>query len=1185
MTLGVISRFPINIRRRGAVSARRDFPQGCGRSKFNSNSNPNQVSDVDLGTKGKDVDSVSALKNNDEPEKLSSEQLKISKNVVEEELSLEKSVNGKLEELCNVEEARDGHSKEEPSGLEKNMDESVEVCFDSMKNTDQKVGVEPIDSKMTTNHNVVEVVSVSDQTAEQKPFDSNMTTDHNAEKESFDSKIITNQNVGELTDSKVIVDHNCVKTFDSKKTADENVDEDPLGSKINTDENVEGAFDSETNTVENVKAFDSNLFANEHVEKETSASKENTDEYVDEMTSVSTKTIDEDVVEMLDSKKITDEKVKESPDSEKVTNGNVKESIDCKKNVVENVDEKFDSIRSVDDDDVEVSDSKKFPNGKMKSLQLVNGNVKAGPSHRNRPCFVKRTGQLSVIRHFPVGCGRNVSVENKGLSSVVEGMKTSECKFMEGELEAGAIVKYVCNDVKNIVKYCEDKNEDGETNHENEKGKSLIGEKMQSMEIEAPNPKKLKKEDNGNGKSKGVKVDLLRKKSSGAKLAVRKKFGKVVARKSAGNEAANIKRKSTDEELDDSLEDYTDKLFVQALTSSDVCPWKNDKKSGGIISNSAAPKFKRKKVSNSRTFFPTPHHRISVNNSVDDDVRRQHDGNDRALTIYNGPRDGCITMIPTVSSKFLGGSSSNKNKASSRSMVQRALRIYQILARKFLQEDEKSGGNSKGKTGYRRYDLEAAKTMKMNNEFVNYGEPNIGSVPGVEVGDEFHFRTELSVVGLHRPYQAGIDFAKIKGRQLALSVVASGGYPDDVDGSDVLIYTGSGGNPSTSKNAKAGDQTLERGNLALKNCIDAQSPVRVIYGVKESTKADAPDSRPKLVSTFTYDGLYLVERYWMETGKNDFSVYKFMLRRIPGQPEISLKEIMKVKNSRERVGVIANDISGGKESVRICAVNTIDNERPMPFNYINKMVYPSSYVPKPSAGCDCRNGCFDTEKCACAVKNGGSIPYNFNGAIVQAKVLVYECGPKCKCPASCYNKVSQFGIKLPLEIFKTATRGWGVRSLASIPSGTFICEYVGEMIDFEEAERRDNDEYLFDIGNNYDDHSLWEGLPSYIPGAHSSDNHESMDNGGFTIDAAKFGNVGRFINHSCTPNLFAQSVLYDHDEKKMPHIMFFAADNIPPLKELTYHYNYALDQVRDENGNIKRKDCFCGSSECTGRLY
>ncbi|GMP95648.1 hypothetical protein CsSME_00044612 [Camellia sinensis var. sinensis] len=104
--------------------------------------------------------------------------------------------------------------------------------------------------------------------------------------------------------------------------------------------------------------------------------------------------------------------------------------------------------------------------------------------------------------------------------------------------------------------------------------------------------------------------------------------------------------------------------------------------------------------------------------------------------------------------------------------------------------------------------------------------------------------------------------------------------------------------------------------------------------------------------------------------------------------------------------------SGGNELFPICAVNTIDNEKPPTFNCMAWMKYPDWFSPIPPQGCDCIGGCLDSQKCSCVLKNGGEIPYNYNGAIVESKTLVYECGPSCKCPPSCYNRVSQHGIKL-----------------------------------------------------------------------------------------------------------------------------------------------------------------------------
>ncbi|KAK2648156.1 hypothetical protein Ddye_015645 [Dipteronia dyeriana] len=531
--------------------------------------------------------------------------------------------------------------------------------------------------------------------------------------------------------------------------------------------------------------------------------------------------------------------------------------------------------------------------------------------------------------------------------------------------------------------------------------------------------------------------------------------------------------------------------------------------------------------------------------------------------IYN------VSLPPSQPSS---GKDPDSNATGSRSKVRETLRLFQAVCRKLLQEEE---AKFKEQSSIRRIDCVAARILKDKGKHVNVGKQIIGSVPGVEVGDEFQYRIELNIIGLHRPTQGGIDYLKQNGKIIATSIVASGGYDDDLDSSDVLTYTGQGGNVMNG-GKEPEDQKLERGNLALVNSKHAENPVRVIRG---ETKAS--DSTRKYV----YDGLYLVDRYWQEMGPHQKLVFKFKLVRIPGQPELAWKVVKKCKKSKVREGICVDDISLGKELIPICAVNTIDDEKPPSFTYITRVIYPDWCQPIPPKGCDCAKGCSEWGKCSCVAKNGGEIPYNHNGAIVEAKSLVYECGPSCKCPPSCYNRVTQHGIKFQLEIFKTESRGWGLRSLNSIPSGSFICEYVGELLEEKEAEKKTgNDEYLFDIGNNYNDSSLWNGLSNLMPDAQSG-SCGAVEDVGFTIDAAQYGNVGRFINHSCSPNLYAQNVLFDHDDKRIPHIMLFAFENIPPLQELTYHYNYEVDKVYDSDGNIKKKNCYCGSSDCTGRLY
>ncbi|KAL1213432.1 Histone-lysine N-methyltransferase, H3 lysine-9 specific SUVH6 [Cardamine amara subsp. amara] len=527
------------------------------------------------------------------------------------------------------------------------------------------------------------------------------------------------------------------------------------------------------------------------------------------------------------------------------------------------------------------------------------------------------------------------------------------------------------------------------------------------------------------------------------------------------------------------------------------------------------------------------------------------------------------------------GSSGND---SIRSKVKETLRLFYGACRKILQEQEALPKDKK-KKGL-RVDFEAAKILKSKGKCHNEGVQIMGPVPGVEVGDEFQYRMEMNVLGVHRPTQGGIDYMKVGEDILATSIVASGGYDDELDNSDILTYTGQGGNIVQAKKKgeelkEPEDQKLKQGNLALVNSVTKKNPVRVIRGKNHATLESS--GRDAKNGGYIYDGLYLVEEFWQETGSHGKLVFKFKLRRMPGQPELSWKVVKKSKKLKYREGLCKLDISEGRERLPISAINEIDDEKPPQFTYTVKMTYPDWCRPVPPKACGCPTRCTEARNCSCVAKNGGEIPYNYDGAVVSAKTLIYECGPFCKCPASCYLRVTQRGIKFKLEIFKTESRGWGVRSLNSIPSGSFICEYIGELVEDAEAEKRtSNDEYLFDIGNKYDN-SLAEGMSELMPGTKAGPSIE--EESGFTIDAAIKGNVGRFINHSCSPNLYAQNVLYDHGDTRMPHVMFFAMDNIPPLQELSYHYNYMLDQVRDSKGNIKKKICYCGSSGCIGRLY
>ena len=73
---------------------------------------------------------------------------------------------------------------------------------------------------------------------------------------------------------------------------------------------------------------------------------------------------------------------------------------------------------------------------------------------------------------------------------------------------------------------------------------------------------------------------------------------------------------------------------------------------------------------------------------------------------------------------------------------------------------------------------------------------------------------------------------------------------------------------------------------------------------------------------------------------------------------------------------------------------------------------------------------------------------------------------------TCHNRVLQHGITVRLQAFRVYGMGWGIRALQNIPKGSFICEYVGEIISDSEAETRE-DSYLFDLESRVSTISLY----------------------------------------------------------------------------------------------------------------
>lgn len=255
-----------------------------------------------------------------------------------------------------------------------------------------------------------------------------------------------------------------------------------------------------------------------------------------------------------------------------------------------------------------------------------------------------------------------------------------------------------------------------------------------------------------------------------------------------------------------------------------------------------------------------------------------------------------------------------------------------------------------------------------------------------------------------------------------------------------------------------------------------------------------------------------------------------------------------------------NDISHGKERIPISCINQLDDEPFLDdFIYITKPEESGHVSVKRGLStvrpCKCTGACVD---CKCIqLSEKQKLWYLDDGKIDVAifdeeSPVLYECTPLCSCWSYCPNRLVQKGIQHQLQVFKTRNKGWGLRSLVPIQQGAFILSYVGELITDEEAEGRNEDTYLFNLDLKT-----------------SGDEPNCMD-------ALKYGNCGRFINHSCDANMRAVKLFTSHRDISFPEIAFFAFRDIEIKEELCFNYGDSFWDVKLEYGEY----CKCHSDSC-----
>ncbi|XP_075486954.1 histone-lysine N-methyltransferase family member SUVH9-like [Primulina tabacum] len=490
-----------------------------------------------------------------------------------------------------------------------------------------------------------------------------------------------------------------------------------------------------------------------------------------------------------------------------------------------------------------------------------------------------------------------------------------------------------------------------------------------------------------------------------------------------------------------------------------------------------------------------------------------------------------------------------------RDVIRKNRMLFDSLRVFIVVEDEKHR-DVMGPHRKARGDLKAAALLRDHGLWLNRDKRIVGDLPGVSIGDVFFFRMELCVVGLHGQVQAGIDYVPASrssnGEPIATSVIVSGGYEDDEDAGDVIIYTGHGGQDN---HRQVQHQRLEQGNLALERSMNYGLEVRVIRGFKY--EGGASDK------VYVYDGLYRIVETWFDVGKSGFGVFKFKLVRIEDQVEMG-SAVMKLAKSLKKDplearpnGYVTLDLSMKKENFPVFFFNDIDGDQdPLYYEYLSSTIFPSFvYNGGSQTGCQCHGGCSDN--CFCAMKNGGEFAYDRNGILVRGKPLIFECGPHCRCLPTCRNRVTQKGIKYRFEVFRSRETGWGVRSLDLIQAGSFICEYAGVVLTQDQVQIFTmNGDSLIHPSRFGDRWAEWGDL-SQIFSDYVRPAYPSIPPLDFAMDVSRMRNVACYMSHSSSPNAMVQLVLYDHNNLSFPHLMVFAMENIPPMREISLDYGVA----------------------------
>ena len=158
---------------------------------------------------------------------------------------------------------------------------------------------------------------------------------------------------------------------------------------------------------------------------------------------------------------------------------------------------------------------------------------------------------------------------------------------------------------------------------------------------------------------------------------------------------------------------------------------------------------------------------------------------------------------------------------------------------------------------------------------------------------------------------------------------------------------------------------------------------------------------------------------------------------------------------------------------------------------------------------------------------------------------------ECNCGSGCQNQRFQRKQYANVSVIRTEKKGYGLRANVPLQPNDFIFEYIGEVI---------NEPTFRNRMIKYDK----EGIKHFY--------FMSLTKSEF-VDATKKGNLGRFCNHSCSPNCYVDKWVVGGKLR----MGIFTGRAIKAGEELVFNYNvdrYGADP----------QPCYCGEPNCTGYI-